>query len=68
LSLGDGVDATTSTALKNIAWEKDSYTSARPWEQKGPAIVLPLGTQAPVKGIGIEGQLGWCDYKYGQRA
>jgi len=36
LSLGDGVDATTSTALKNIAWEKDSYTSARPWEQKGP--------------------------------
>jgi len=58
LSLGDGVDATTSTALKNIAWEKDSYTSARPWEQKGPAIVLPLGTQAPVKGIGIEGNSG----------
>nr|DAW08219.1 MAG TPA: Capsid protein [Microviridae sp.] len=48
LSLGDGVDATTSTALKNIAWEKDSYTSARPWEQKGPAISIPLTGSAPV--------------------
>lgn len=52
ISLGDGVDATTSTALKNIAWEKDSYTSARPWEQKGPSITLPLGSRANVKNIG----------------
>lgn len=52
LSLGNGVDASTSTALKNIAWEKDSYTSARPWEQKGPAISIPLVGTAPVKGIG----------------
>lgn len=55
LSLGDGTDATTSTALKNIAWEKDSYTSARPWEQKGPSITLPLGSRADVKGIGFTG-------------
>lgn len=52
LSLADGVDATTSTALKNIAWEKDSYTSARPWEQKGPSISIPLTGNAPVLGIG----------------
>lgn len=49
LSVADGVDATTSTALKNIAWEKDSYTSARPWEQKGPAISIPLTGTAPVR-------------------
>lgn len=44
-----GPDTTTATALQNIAWEKDYFTSARPWEQKGPSITIPLGTTAPVK-------------------
>lgn len=48
----DGADTTTNTTLQSIAWEKDYYTSARPWTQKGPEITLPLGTDAPVKGIG----------------
>ncbi len=38
--------------LAFCAWEKDYLTTSRPWEQKGPAITLPLGTKAPVKGIG----------------
>lgn len=45
-----GDDTTTNTALQNVAWEKDYFTSARPWEQKGPAITIPLGTTAPVVG------------------
>lgn len=53
VALGDGLDTTTSTTLQNIAWEKDYLTSARPWVTKGPAITLPLGTTAPVTGIGI---------------
>ncbi|UYD39204.1 MAG: major capsid protein [Wigfec virus K19_143] len=48
----DGADTTTSVALQNCAWEKDYFTSARPWEQKGPSITIPLGGQAPVSGIG----------------
>lgn len=48
-----GADTTTNTALQNIAWEKDYFTSARPWEQKGPSITLPLGDSAPVLGIGF---------------
>ncbi|WNK15136.1 MAG: major capsid protein [Microvirus sp.] len=48
VSLADGVDSTTSLVLKNCAWEKDYLTSARPTEQKGPAISIPLGTSAPV--------------------
>lgn len=49
-----GPDTTTSLALKNVAWEKDYFTSARPWEQKGPSITLPLGTDAPVLGLGVQ--------------
>jgi len=48
-----GVDTTTNTTLQIAAWEKDYFTTARPWEQKGPAITVPLGTTAPVTGIGI---------------
>lgn len=36
------------TVVRNISWEKDYYTAARPWAQKGPAVTLPLGSTAPV--------------------
>lgn len=48
-----GPDTTTSVDVQNVAWEKDYFTTARPWEQKGPAITIPIGTRADVKGIGI---------------
>lgn len=41
-----------NTTLKSVCWEKDYYTAARPWPQKGDAVTLPLGTKAPVRGIG----------------
>jgi len=44
-----GPDTTTSTTLQVGCWEKDYFTSARPWEQKGPSITVPLGTTAPVE-------------------
>lgn len=38
---------TTSTTLQNCAWEKDYFTTARPWEQKGASVNIPLsGTGA----------------------
>lgn len=43
-----GPDGGTSVALQKIAWEKDYFTTARPWPQKGPEVTLPLGTSAPV--------------------
>lgn len=44
-----GPDTTTNTALQNRAWEKDYFTSARPFEQKGPSITIPIGNTAPVQ-------------------
>lgn len=40
--------AEDDVSLARIAWEKDYLTSARPWAQKGPDVVLPLGSSAPV--------------------
>lgn len=54
LSKGNGTDSTTNTALANVAWEKDYFTSCRPWEKKGAAVTLPLGASAPVLGIAGE--------------
>jgi len=53
-----GADTTTNTTLQNIAWEKDYFTSARPWEQKGSGITIPLGDTAPVLGIATANPAG----------
>lgn len=44
----DGADTTTNMSLQNCDWEKDYFTSARPWEQKGPTITIPIGSTAPL--------------------
>lgn len=59
-----GPDTTTNTALQNADWEKDYFTSARPWEQKGPSISLPLGTTAPVNRVSAAPN-GWIAYRPG---
>lgn len=40
--------AEDSGFVQNIAWEKDSFTAARPWTQKGPEVTLPIGVNAPL--------------------
>lgn len=49
VDLTDGADTTTNTTLQNVCWEKDYFTSARLFTQKGTEVTLPFGTSATVK-------------------
>ena len=52
ISKASGVDSTTAHALLTRNWEKDYYTSALKSPQKGTAVNMPLGTDAPVVSTG----------------
>ncbi len=41
--------------LPKCAWEKDYFTTARPWSQKGPAVSIPVGSSAPITSDAIAG-------------
>jgi hypothetical protein len=49
---GDGPDTATNYTLLKRGKRHDYFTSALPWPQKGDAVTLPLGTQAPISGLG----------------
>lgn len=49
---GDGPDDPTDYVLLKRGKRHDYFTSALPWPQKGDAVLLPIGDEAPVLGNG----------------
>ena len=42
--------------IPKVAWNRDYFTSARPWTQRGDAVSVPISGLAAVKGLGHERQ------------
>lgn len=38
--------------VQKVAWEKDYFTSARPWSQKGPNVTIPITGPGAITGTG----------------
>lgn len=49
VSKAGGADTTTNITLLKRAWEKDRFTSALPWAQRGDPVEIPIGGFAPVE-------------------
>lgn len=44
----------TLLTLRKRAWEKDYFTSALPWAQRGDQLTIPLSGEAPIKSDGSQ--------------
>lgn len=49
VDMGDGPDSIANYTLLSRGKRHDYFTSSLPWPQKGPAVSIPLGTQAVVR-------------------
>lgn len=54
---GDGPDDPSNYKLMRRGKRRDYFTSSLPWPQKGDAVELPLGTDAPIIGFGKNDQV-----------
>lgn len=55
LSTASGEDTTTSVLLQHVCWEKDYFTTARPWAAKGPDVTIPVVTTGDQPFVTVSG-------------
>lgn len=55
-STDSGADTTTDISVAKSDWERDYFTTARPWPQKGPSVSVPInanGATLNAAGVGV---------------
>lgn len=58
ISRASGFDASEYPDALWVNWEKDYFTTARPWEQKGPDVTIPIGQSAIGSAVITQGRSG----------
>lgn len=56
INTNDGPDLDTDYTILPRGKRKDYFTSSLPWAQKATPVSIPLGTEAPINGIGTSNQ------------
>jgi len=62
ISLADGADTTTTTALQRFCWDKDIFTTARPFTMKGPDVTIPVSASSDPLVERVSNAAAWKSY------